>query len=143
MGTPQLIKPYLADVYQLTRKPILLADVNSMTMRPIRDQKDTTEHERSAGEHTLECYLDAAPHPACIVIHRRTIRDFQPWNIQLHRRGLLHADDSPYPILIEYTKRTNHHVLDRVYGSTGLRVDHSHGQKRTARLTSMSKGIPM
>ena len=117
MGTPQLIKPYLEEVYQLTGKPILLADVNTMTMHPTRGQADTTEYEQAAGEHTFEHYLDAASHPACIGIHRCTIRDFQPWNIQFHRRGLLQADDSPYPILIEFTKRTNQRVLDLVYGS--------------------------
>ncbi len=117
MGTPQLIKPYLEEVYQLTGKPILLADVNTMTMRPARDQVDTTQYEQAAGEHTLEYYLDAASHPACIGILRCTIRDFQPWNIQFHRRGLLKADDSPYSILIDFTKRANQQVLDQVYGS--------------------------
>ncbi|MCU0876137.1 MAG: hypothetical protein MUE50_27770, partial [Pirellulaceae bacterium] len=98
---------------------VLLADVNTMTRRPARDEVDTTEYERSAGEHTLAYYLDAAASKYCIGIHRCTVRDYQPWNPQYHRRGLLKADDTPYPILVDCTRRANARVYERVYASAG------------------------
>ena len=115
MGTPQPIRDYLDHVHRLTGKPVLLADTNTMKTRPAKDLADTTEYERIAGEHTLTYYLDAAASPACLGIHRCTFRDYQPWNTQFHRRGLLKADDSPYPLLTEYTRRTNDQVLRLVY----------------------------
>lgn len=115
MGTQQPIKSYLDQVTQLTGKPILLADVNTMTMRPSRDQVDTTDYEQAAGEHTMAYYLDAASSPACVGIHRCTLRDFQPWNPQYHRRGLLRADDTPYARLVDDTVRTNQQVYALVY----------------------------
>ncbi len=118
MGTRQLIGDHIDRVFRITGKPVLLADVNTMTERPQKGQVDTTEYERSAGEHTLEYYLDAASSKYCIGIHRCTVRDFQPWNKQYHRRGLLKADDTPYPILVEYTQRTNRQVCDLVYKNT-------------------------
>ena len=39
----------------------------------------------------------------------------QPWKPQYHRRGLLKVDDSPYPILVDYTRRTNEEVYELVY----------------------------
>ena len=118
MGTRTMLRDYIDRVHRLTGKPVLLADVNTMTRRPAQDETDTAEYERSAGEHTLAYYLDAASSKSCIGIHRCTVRDYQPWNPQYHRRGLLKADDTPYPILVEYTQRTNAHVYAMVYGST-------------------------
>jgi hypothetical protein len=69
-----------------------------MTQRPEKGQVDTTEDERSAGEHTLQYYLNAAGSKYCIGIQRCTVRDYQPWNPQYHRRGLLKADDTAYAI---------------------------------------------
>lgn len=59
----------------MTGKPVLLADVNTMTDRPKKGQIDTTEYERSAGKHTLEYYLNAAGSKCCIGVHRCTVRD--------------------------------------------------------------------
>ena len=118
MGTRTLLREYIDHVHEITWKPVLLADTNTMTMRPTKGQTDTTEYERSAGEHTMEYYLDAADSKSCIGIHRCTVRDYQPWNPQYHRRGLLKADDTPYPILTHYTRRTNDQVYARVYRST-------------------------
>ena len=118
MGTRVLLRDYIDHVFEITGKPVLLADVNTMTERPQKDQLDTTAYERAAGEHTLEYYLDAAGSKYCIGIHRCTVRDYQPWNLQYHRRGLLKADDLPYPLLIEYTVRTNQQVYELVYGSS-------------------------
>ncbi|MCL4206145.1 MAG: hypothetical protein KJ000_26980 [Pirellulaceae bacterium] len=119
MGTRTMLRDYIDRVHRLTSKPVLLADVNTMTRRPARDEVDTTEYERSAGEHTLAYYLDAAASKYCIGIHRCTVRDYQPWNPQYHRRGLLKADDTPYPILVDYTRRANAHVYERSYASAG------------------------
>jgi hypothetical protein len=116
MGTRTPLRKYLDHVYGITGKPVLLADTNTMTQRPQKDQVDTAEYERSAGEHTLEYYLDAASSKACIGIHRCTVRDYQPWNTKYHRRGLLKADDTPYPILVDYTQRTNKQVYETGYG---------------------------
>jgi hypothetical protein len=115
MGTQKPLKTYLDHVLALTGKPSLLADVNTMTSRPEKDLADTTVYETQAGEHTLAYYLDAASSPACLGLHRCTLRDYFPWNPQFHRRGLLKADDSPYPLLIDFTRRTNHEVLQSVY----------------------------
>jgi hypothetical protein len=116
MGTREMLQSYITHAGRLTGKPVLLADVNTMSRRPEKNELDTTEYERSSGEHTLAYYLDAASSPYCIGIHRCTIRDYQPWNTQYHRRGLLKADDTPYPILIDYTVRTNRQVYNLVYG---------------------------
>jgi hypothetical protein len=118
MGTRTMLRDYIDRASRLTGKPVLLADVNTMTRRPAQDEVDPTEYERSAGEHTLAYYLDAAASKSCIGIHRCTVRDYQPWNPQYHRRGLLKADDTPYPILVEFTQRTNRQVLETVYHST-------------------------
>ena len=115
MGTRTLLRDYIDHVHELTGKPVLLADTNTMTERPQKDQVDTTDYERSAGEHTMEYYLDVAGSKYCIGIHRCTVRDYQPWNPQYHRRGLLRADDTPYPILVDYTRRTHEEVYDAVY----------------------------
>ncbi|NLY00625.1 MAG: hypothetical protein GXY83_31395 [Rhodopirellula sp.] len=117
MGTRTMLRDYIDRVYRLTGKPVLLADVNTMTRRPAKDETDTADYERSAGEHTLAYYLDAAASKYCIGIHRCTVRDYQPWNPQYHRRGLLRKDDTPYPILVDYTQRTNQSVYSMVYGS--------------------------
>jgi len=119
LGTRTLLRTYLDRVHQLTGKPVLLADTNTMTRRPARDEADVEEYERSAGEHTLRYYADAAAATPCIGIHRCTVRDYQPWNPQYHRRGLLKADDTPYPILVDYTRRTNARVYEQVYASAG------------------------
>jgi hypothetical protein len=116
MGTRTMLREYINRVFRLTGKPVLLADVNTMTRRPAKDAADTTEYERSAGEHTLAYYMDAAASRYCIGIHRCTVRDYQPWNPQYHRRGLLKADDTPYPILVHSTQQTNHRVKSLVYG---------------------------
>ena len=118
MGTRTPIRNYIDHVHDLTGKPVLLADTNTMTQRPKRDQADTTDYERSAGEHTMEYYLDAASSSFCIGIHRCTVRDYQPWNPKYHRRGLLKADDAPYEILVDYTQRTNARVYELVYTAT-------------------------
>ncbi len=116
MGTRTMLRQYIDRVFEITGKPVLLADVNTMTERPARDQGDTTAYETAAGEHTLAYYLDAASSLYCLGIHRCTVRDYQPWNPQYHRRGLLKADDTPYPILVDYTQRTNREVYKLAYG---------------------------
>lgn len=116
LGTGKPIGAYLNHVARITGKPVLLVDVNTMAMRPAKDMTDSTDYEQSSGQHTLSYYLDAASSTACIGIHRCTIRDYQPWNTQYHRRGLLRADDSPYTLLIDYTRRTNADVMNLVYG---------------------------
>jgi hypothetical protein len=78
MGTPTLIRTYLDHIHAITHKPVLLADTNTMTQRPRKDQADTVDYERTAGEHTMQYYLDAAGSRACIGIHRCTVRDYQP-----------------------------------------------------------------
>jgi hypothetical protein len=115
MGTRTPMGDYLHRVHAITGKPVLLADTNTMTRRPVKDQRETVDYERSAGEHTMKYYLDAAGSKSCIGIHRCTVRDYQPWNPQYHRRGLLKADDTPYPILVDYTCRTNGCVYELVY----------------------------
>ena len=113
MGTRKPIQAFLDHVLALTGKPALLADVNTMTMRPDKNATDTTRYETEAGEHTLAYYRDAARSNACLGLHRCTMRDFQPWNPQFHRRGLLKADDTSYPILIDFTRRTNRQLLEQ------------------------------
>ena len=115
MGTQKPLQSYLDHVLALTAKPSLLTDVNTMTMRPEKDLADTTRYETEAGEHTRTYYLDAVSSPGCLGLHRCTLRDYFPWNPQFHRRGLLKADDAPYPILIDYTRRANAEVMERVY----------------------------
>lgn len=115
MGTRQPIRAYLDHVHALTGKPVLLADVNTMTMRPAKGVLDTTRYETEAGEHTLTYYLDAAASPACLGLHRCTMRDYFAWDPQFHRRGLLRANDTEYSILVDYTRRTNREVFARVY----------------------------
>ncbi len=117
MGTQHPIRGFVDRVHKLTGKPVLLADVNTMTMRPARDATNTEVYEREAGEHTLAYYLDAAASSACIGIHRCTFRDYQPWNPRYHRRGLLKIDDTDYSLLVDYTRRTNEQVLRQVYGA--------------------------
>ncbi|MBN2450026.1 MAG: hypothetical protein JXR77_06535 [Lentisphaeria bacterium] len=119
MGTRTMLRSYIDHAAGITGKPVLLADTNTMTVRPQEGQTDTAEYERSAGEHTLAYYLDAAASPACIGIHRCTVRDYRPWDPAFHRRGLLKADDTPYPILVEYTQRTNREVYRLVYAAAG------------------------
>lgn len=106
---------YIDRVHRLTGKPVLLADTNTMTRRPAKEEADPEGYERAAGEHTMTYYLDAAANKYCIGIHRCTVRDYQPWNPQYHRRGLLRADDRPYPILVDYTQRANEKVYELVY----------------------------
>lgn len=64
-------------------------------------------------------YLDAAASKVCVGIHRCTVRDYQPWNTHYHRRGPLKADDTPYPILVDYTRRANEEVYELVYRRGG------------------------
>jgi hypothetical protein len=115
MGTPVMSLDFLNQVNSLTGKPILLADVNTMTSRPTEGQTDTREYEESSGKHTMEYYINAAECKALIGIHRCTIRDYRPWDTKYYRRGLLKSDDTPYPILVDYTKRTNQMVYEKVY----------------------------
>jgi hypothetical protein len=72
----------------------------------------------NAGGHTMDNSLDAAGSKYSIGIHGCTARDYQPWNTRYHRRGLLKADDTPYPILVDYTQRTNKRVHELVYATT-------------------------
>ncbi|NOY00495.1 MAG: hypothetical protein GXP30_12280 [Verrucomicrobia bacterium] len=115
MGTKKLIGGYIDHIFELTDKPVFLADVNTMTMRPEKGLVDSSAYERAAGEYTQKYYLDAIESKYCIGINRCTIRDYQPWNPKFHRRGLLKADDSPYSVLIDYTQRVNKQVLEQVY----------------------------
>lgn len=62
----------------------------------------------------VQRHLPAAHRPHA-GLHRCTMRDYQPWNTQYHRRGLLKADDTPYPLLVDYTRRTNAQVHRLVY----------------------------
>ena len=117
MAASDVVALAIDHVCGITDKPVLLADTNTMTLRLKKDQVDTTEYEKSAGEHTMEYYLDAVSSRYCIGIHRCTVRDYQPWNTQYHRRGLLKADDSPYFILVDYTRKTNGQVYELVYSS--------------------------
>ena len=57
----------------------------------------------------------SAPDPATDKKAKRKARCY-PWNPPFHRRGLLKADDSPYPLLIEATRRCNEAVLRLVCG---------------------------
>jgi hypothetical protein len=50
LGTRTPIREYIDRVHDLTGKPVLLADTNTMTQRPQKDQLDTTDYERSAGD---------------------------------------------------------------------------------------------
>jgi hypothetical protein len=122
MGTRTPLRRYIDHVNEITGKPVLLADVNTMTRRPEKKEKDVEEYQRSAGEHTLAFYLDAASSPHCIGLHRCTVRDYQPWNVKYHRRGLMKADDSEYPILVRFTQQTNWRVYDLVYGKAGSKT---------------------
>jgi hypothetical protein len=111
-----LFQPFIDQVTALTGRPVLLADVNTMIGRPAKDADDTSVYERESAEHTHEFYFDAAASKSCIGIHRCAFRDWQAWDPQSPRRGLLKADDSAYPILVEETKRTNEQVYRLVYG---------------------------
>lgn len=123
MGTRMPLRQYIDHVHQITGKPVVLADVNTMTRRPEKEEEDVEEYQRGAGEHTLAFYLDAASSPHCIGLHRCTVRDYQPWNVKYHRRGLMKADDSEYPILVRYTQRTNGRVYDLVYGKAASQTE--------------------
>jgi hypothetical protein len=116
MGTTEMRKDYINHVNQITEKPVLLADVNTMTSRPYEGQTNTEEYEKSAGEHTINFYMDAAESPALIGIHRCTVRDYRPWDTNFHRRGLLKKDDTPYPLMVKYTIEANNAVYNKVYG---------------------------
>ena len=109
-----MLRDYIDRVHRLTGKPVLLAH-QYHDAKAGEGHADTANYERSAGEHTMAYYLDAAASKYCIGIHRCTVRDYQPWNPQYHRRGLLKADDTPYPILVDYTRRTNEEVYELVY----------------------------
>jgi hypothetical protein len=116
MGTIVMHKDYIDHVFSITGKPVLFADVNTMLSRPVEGQANTEEYERNSGEHTLKYYLNIAESKFLIGIHRCTVRDFRPWDNRYYRRGLLKADDTPYPILVDYTRRTNNQVFEMVYG---------------------------
>ncbi len=115
MGTQSLVSGYLDQVHEITGKPTLLADVNCVLQRPARDQTDTRDYQKNVADHTRRFYLDAASSPACIGIHRCTIRDFQVWDKTKHRPGLLQANDIPYPFLSEETRSISQEVLEQVY----------------------------
>jgi hypothetical protein len=117
MGTRMLIKDYIDHVNAVTGLPVLLADVNCVTIRPEEGQEDTYDYEIQTGEHTLEYYLNASESRSLIGIHRCTVRDFRPWDTRYHRRGLLKRDDTPYPILEEFTIKANEMVYELVYGN--------------------------
>ena len=121
MGTKTPLREYIDHVHEITGRPVLLADVNTMTRRPEKEDQAIDEYQRSAGEHTMAYYLDAASSPHCIGLHRCTVRDYQPWNTKYHRRGLLKADDTEYPILVDFTRRTNAKVADLVYAQQPAR----------------------
>lgn len=115
MGTRDFKKKYINRVFEITGRPILMADVNCMLSRPTEGQTNTEAYEKEAGEHTYKFYTDAAQSPYLIGIHRCTVRDYRPWDKKYHRRGLLKANDEPYPILADYTIKTNQEVFSIVY----------------------------
>ncbi len=115
MGTQTLVSDYIDHVHELTGKPILLADVNCVLQRPSKGQTDTLDYQKTVADHTRRFYLDAASSPACIGIHRCTIRDFQVWDKTKHRPGLLQTNDIPYPFLSEETRSISQQVLEKVY----------------------------
>jgi hypothetical protein len=116
MGTRIMIRDYIDHVNAVTGLPVLLADVNCFYLRPEEGQEDTRDYETRTGEHTMEYYLNASESKSLIGIHRCTVRDFRPWDTRYHRRGLLKRDDTPYPILEEFTIRANDMVYQQVYG---------------------------
>jgi hypothetical protein len=87
-----------------------------MLSRPEEGQTDTKEYETDSGKHLYAYYINAAESSNLIALHRCTVRDYKPWDTRYHRRGLLKADHTPYPILVEYTKMSNRAVLEMVYG---------------------------
>jgi hypothetical protein len=117
MGTQAMHKAYIDHVFSLTGKPVAFIDVNTIFSRPLEGQVDTEKYETEAGEHTLKYYTNAAESKYLIALHRCTVRDYRPWDTKFYRRGLLKADDTPYPILVDYTKRANRAVYEMVYGN--------------------------
>lgn len=122
MGTKNLLGDYIDKVHTLTGKPVLLGDVNCVLERPAKDLAETEAYERAVGTHTQSYYLEAAARRSCIGIHRCTIRDYQPWNPQFFRTGLLQADDTPYPILSQYTRSISEQLYSLVYSRTQAAV---------------------
>jgi hypothetical protein len=118
MGGSILWREYIDYAHLLTGKPLLFADTNTMLTRPEEGQANTEEYERNSGENTYNYYINAAGSPALIGIHRCTVRDYRPWDTNFHRRGLLKADDTPYPILVDYTRKANKKVYEMAYGVT-------------------------
>jgi hypothetical protein len=116
MGTLANHKDYIDHVFRLTGKPVAFIDVNTMLTRPVEGETDTREYESKSGAHTLKYYKNIIESNYLIAIHRCTVRDYRPWDTRYYRRGLLKADDTPYPILVDYTKQASKAVFEKVYG---------------------------
>lgn len=118
MGAQTMWKDYLNHVAELTKKPILLADVNTTYDRPTQGQTDTRDFEERMGRNMLVYYSNIIECAALIGIHRCTVRDYRPWDTKYYRRGILKADDTPYPILEQYTIESSNRVFEVVYNRT-------------------------
>ncbi len=115
MGAQTMWKDYLNHVSEITNLPILLADVNTSYDRPKQGQTDTQDFEERMGKNMLNYYTNIIDCPALIGIHRCTVRDYRPWDTKFYRRGILKADDTPYPILEKYTIESSNKVFEVVY----------------------------
>jgi hypothetical protein len=105
---------YIDAVSNLTGKPVILIDTITTPITPPQNG-DTTEYEKASGANTYDFYIDAASSKSCIGIHRCTVRDYEVWNPANYRRGLLKNDDTEYPILVDYAKKTNLRCFEIVY----------------------------
>jgi hypothetical protein len=115
MGAQTMWKDYFNHVAELTNMPILLADVNTTYDRPKQGQTDTQDFEERMGTNMLSYYTNIIDCPALIGIHRCTVRDYRPWDTKFYRRGILKADDTPYPIMEKYTIESSKKVFEVVY----------------------------
>lgn len=110
------VNNYLDYVGNLTKKPVFLVDVLTVPVRPMQSG-ETTEYEETCGKATYDYYTNAALSKSLIGIHRCTVRDYQAWNKQFYRQGLLKNDDTEYPILVDYTKKTNVRLFEMIYSA--------------------------
>ncbi len=88
MGTRQLLRGYIDRVLELSGKPVLLADVNTMTQRPKKGQVDTTEYERSAGEHTSNAWQSFCPRSALLMHHACLVASSPRSSIGVQSEGI-------------------------------------------------------
>lgn len=118
MGTAVMHKDYWNHVNELTGKPIVLADTDTTAreLSPQKDQADTSEYETKTGENTYAYYTNTMESPAVIGIHRCTVRDLEIWKPRTWRAGLLKADDTPYPIMSDYARKTSMAIYTMAYG---------------------------